>query len=162
MEFIGEMPEASIEYLKEYYKQYAPVFPAVDVSPGYTWTQTYKVMLEEEPVEASTTYEIKSFVREKGYDCAVIAFDGNIIIPVMVEDKDGIKSKRGVDRINVDGVMYFGYKYGILVSSRDNFTIDRQRTVTSKDNAKGKGSTENMNIDIDGMAVTTLINYTNK
>jgi hypothetical protein len=123
IEFVSKTPEASIDYLENYYEQGFPVFPAGEHSQGYSWTQTTKVLLEEEPVEASTTYKIESFAREQGYDCVVISYDGNLVIPVKPGPDDSLET-RGVNRIQITGMMYFAHKEGITVSNRDRWVID--------------------------------------
>jgi len=127
MEFGKEMSESSIAYFKQYYEQGFPVFPSGAHSQGYTWTQSTKVLLDDEPVEASTTYEITSFAREQGYDCVVISYDGKLIIPIKPNPTDSTR-RSGVNRIDITGVMYFAHKEGLTVSNRDRWVIDGERT----------------------------------
>ena len=44
-------------YLKNYFEQGLPVFPSVEVYPGYSWTQTTSVLLPSEKMNASTKWQ---------------------------------------------------------------------------------------------------------
>lgn len=135
VEFTSEMSESSMEYMRSYIDQAMPVFPSGEHGQGYSWTQTTRVLLDDEPVEASTTYEIKSFAREQGYDCVVISYDGNLVIPVKPNPKDSIK-RSGVNRIQITGMMYFAYKEGLTVSNRDRWVVKGERTETADGKTK--------------------------
>jgi len=135
-----------IRYIKNYYEQGLPVFPTQEVTPEYTWTQTAKVVLPGEPIEASMTYKVTSLVREAGYDCAVIECDGTMIIPFESNPKDTIQTS-GLDRIKSTGVLYFAYKEGMVVQQRERWQIDRDRRKTY--DGKTKEYQEAVEIDID-------------
>ena len=149
VEFTSEMSESSMEYMKNYIDQAMPVFPSGEHSQGYSWTQTTKVLLDEDPVEASTTYEIKSFAREQGYDCVVISYDGNLVIPVKPNPKDSIQ-RSGVNRIQITGMMYFAYKEGITVSNRDRWVVKGTRKEVTD------GKTKNYKILYEGDSTMLL------
>ena len=118
--------QKTTSYLKNYYEQGLPIFPSVDVYPGYSWTQTTSVVLPSETMKASTTYSIKSFVRELGYDCAVIEYSGNLLIPI--EPKDDDKTQRsGLDKIHTDGMIYFAYTEGIVIKQTEKWKTDGER-----------------------------------
>ncbi|MCK4607331.1 MAG: hypothetical protein KAU35_08560 [candidate division Zixibacteria bacterium] len=124
---------SSITWLKNYYEQGMPVFPPGELSPGYSWTQTTRVLLPDETMNALTTYKVKSLAREAGYDCAVIEFTGNMIIPVEPgKEKDGDCIRRGHDQIDVTGVSYFAYKEGIVVLERHNWELAGHREKVCK------------------------------
>jgi hypothetical protein len=114
------------EYVKNYYEQGTPVFPAGEKPVGYSWTQTTKVVLPEENLEASTTYNIKALVRHQGYDCALIEYLGNMAIPIVSNPKDTVQ-RSGVDRVNIKGLMYFAHKEGLVVEQTENWKIDGDR-----------------------------------
>ncbi len=135
-----------IRYIKNYYEQGLPVFPTQEVTPGYTWTQTTKVVLPGEPMEASMTYKVKSLVREAGYDCAVIEYDGAMIIPFESNPKDTIQTS-GLDHIKSTGVLYFAYKEGMVVQQRERWQIDRDRQKIF--NGQTKKFKEEVELDID-------------
>ena len=127
--FSSEKEAASVTWLKNYFEQGMPVFPSGEFSVGDTWTQTTKVLLPDETMDASTTYRIKSLVREAGYDCAVIEYDGNMIIPVEPSMKDGCEHL-GFDDINIKGLTYFAFKEGIVILERQNWTAKGHREKT--------------------------------
>lgn len=128
IDFTFKDPEdKAASYMKNYYEQGMPVFPSTKVYPGYSWTQTTSVMLPSETMNASTTYTIKSLVRELGYDCAVIAYTGNLLIPI--EPKDGDKTQRsGLDKIQTDGMIYFAYVKGIVIKQTEKWKTEGERT----------------------------------
>lgn len=137
IEFSDETSDYSKEYIKDLYEQGMPVFPSGEFSPGNSWTQTTKVHLEDDQYDASMKYTVKSFAREKGYDCVLIEYDGNLIIPIMPYEMDGA-IREGVNRVQMDGVMYFAYKEGVIVSIREHWTMEGDRTVNYKEKNKIK------------------------
>ncbi len=124
--FAKEEESSSAAYIKNYYEQGIPVFPSVEMSPGKEWTQETKVVLPEENLEASTTYRIKSLAREAGYDCALIEYEGNLVIPIVPDPKDSVW-RDGIDRVSSTGIMYFAYKEGVVVLQRERWVIDGER-----------------------------------
>lgn len=134
-----------LEYIKQYYEQGLPHFPAGEHAPGYSWTQTTKVIIPDNPsetTEASTTYTIKSLVRESGYDCAVIEFDGKMFIPVDMMSEDSAKVT-GVDRIKATGAIYFAYREGFIVMQRERWAVDGDR-----EKHLGGGKTEEFTVKV--------------
>lgn len=113
-------------YLRQFYEQASTVFPRGPVEQGKSWSHSTHVMLNGEKVEAATTYQLKSFAREKGYDCAVIEYDGNLLLPITVPAGDSTQ-RQGIDRIDVSGMMYFAYVEGVTVSIRERWLIDSER-----------------------------------
>jgi hypothetical protein len=130
-----EESSTQISYIKNYYEQGLPVFPRDPVTLGYSWTQTTKVVLPKEPMEASMNYKVTSLVRQAGYDCAVIECHGNMVIPLDPDPKDTIQSS-GLDRIKTNGVLYFAYKEGLVVLQREQWLIDRDRRKTHQGETK--------------------------
>ncbi len=113
-------------YARSYFDQGMPVFPSGERPIGYSWTQTTKVVLPEEAMEASITFEIKSLVRYAGYDCAVIDYEGNLVIPVDPVPDDSTQ-RQGIDRVMIKGLMYFGYKEGLIIEQRESWNVDGER-----------------------------------
>lgn len=111
-----------LSYIKNYYEQGLPVFPSGEVSPGYSWTQTTKVILPDDVMEASSTYRLKSIVREAGYDCAVIEYEGNLIIPMEPSADDSTQAS-GIDHVTTTGLIYFAYREGIVVLQRERWIV---------------------------------------
>ncbi|MCP4684668.1 MAG: hypothetical protein GY867_04385 [bacterium] len=125
--------KGKLSYMKSYIEQGQPVFPSGELSQGYSWTQSTKVILPDGPIEASTTYEIKSFARERGYDCVVIEYDGNMAIPLEPSKEKSYELLAGVDRITSKGHLYFAYKEGMIVVQMERWLLDGERTYLSKE-----------------------------
>jgi len=127
IEFPDKESRSSVAYIKNIYEQGMPVFPSEEITPGYNWTQTTKVMLPNGIMEASTTYKFQSIARESGYDCAIIECDGNLVIPVEEEPSDSLM-RTGIDHIQTTGKLYFAFKEGIVVLQRERWIVDGDRT----------------------------------
>jgi len=153
MKFASDTARGNLDYLKEYYKQGFPVFPDGPVGQGHSWTQTTTVVLPDGQMEASTTYTIKSFARERGYDCVVIEYDGVSIIPLPEYDAERHTLISGVDNIQSKGHMYFAYKEGVMVLAKERWLMDSDRTKVLKeaDTVMGyqPGDTVRLNIAIE-------------
>lgn len=141
VEFIDSEDKASESYIRHYLEQGMPVFPDGEVSPGFSWTQSAKVMMPEETMEASTTYEVKSLVREAGFDCAVIEFDGNLIIPREAKADDE-SERSGVDHIRATGKMYFAWKEGLVVLQRERWVVNSEMHYVTKEGSEKSYRTE--------------------
>jgi len=138
----------TVTWLKSYFEQGMPVFPSGELSVGYSWTQSTKVMLPDETMNASTTYRIKALAREAGYDCAVIEYDGNMVIPVVAtEENDCLRE--GYDEIKISGVTYFAYKEGVVVQERQNWLTQGHRTKTCNGEAENYLVTSKSDIDFE-------------
>jgi hypothetical protein len=118
--------EIDTSYYRTFYEQAATVFPNRPVKQGETWTHRSMVLLKDEQVEAFTDYTLRSFAREKGFDCAVIDFEGEMVVPINQSPDDTTK-RHGVDRTKITGMMYFAYTEGTIISSRERLiqTFDR-------------------------------------
>jgi len=121
---------AAAEYYQNLFEQTSPVYPEEPVSEGYKWSHSVKVLVDEGRSDANTTYTIKSLVREGGFDCAVIEYQGNILIP-LGEECPGEKAviTGGMDRIEVEGVAYFAYKEGLVIREEENSHLVREGTL---------------------------------
>ncbi len=142
MDWENAKSDTRIAYLQNYYEQIMPIFPSDEVSPGFSWTQTTKVVLPDDVMEASTSYRVKSLVRESGYDCVVIEYDGTLLIPLKTSD-DEPDLLGGLDNIEASGVIYFAYQKGMTVLLRQRLVIDGYREViregeTIRRNIKGQ------------------------
>jgi hypothetical protein len=132
---------SAVKWLKAYYDQGAAVYPEGEFSTGYSWTQTTNVLLPEENMKATTTYRVRSFAREGGYDCAVIEYEGTMIIPVEPHAYDSLQT-RGYDHISNDGVIYHAYKEGVIVSQKEHWVIKGHRERLKLDREAGKRTDE--------------------
>jgi hypothetical protein len=133
VEFVSDTAKGNLDYLKEYYEQGSPVFPDAEVGQGHSWTQTTTVVLPDGPVEASTTYTIKSFARERGYDCVVIEYDGVMILPLPLHTGEKYDVISGVDNITSKGHLYFAYKEGLMVLFRERWVLNSERSILRKE-----------------------------
>lgn len=125
------LPDESIDYYRRLFEQASPMYPDEPVSVGYTWGHTVKVLLDEGVTDASTTYKIKSFVREAGFDCAVIEYKGNMIIPLSNKCMDeGTVITEGLDRIEIEGVAYFAYVEGLVIREDESSHLIREGIAT--------------------------------
>lgn len=125
-EIVEDELHRSTGYVENFYEQGTPVLPPGEKPVGYSWTQTTKVVLPEETMEASTTYTIKALVRQHGYDCALIEYSGNMVLPVTPNPEDSVQ-RSGVDLIKTKGLMYFAHTEGRVVEQTENWTIDGTR-----------------------------------
>jgi len=119
----------SIEYYRKMFEQTSPMYPDGLISEGYEWNNSCKVLIDDGITDATTTYKLKSIVREAGYDCAVIEYKGNMVIP-LGESCSGDTSVAisGVDRIEVEGATYFAYTRGITIREEEKSTMIREGT----------------------------------
>ncbi len=131
VQFVDESNETNRAYIKNFMEQGMPVFPSGEISPGFSWTQTSKVIMPDQTMEAKSTYKLTALVREAGYDCALIEVDGNLIIPIEPSPSDSITSI-GVERIHTTGKMYFAYKEGMVVLQRERWIIEGDHKSTKK------------------------------
>jgi len=116
-----------INYYEKLYEQMAPMYPEEPVSKGYTWNNSVKLMLSAgEITDASTTYKVRSFVRERGYDCAVVEYHGNTIVPFRNE-LNGSRIIR-LDRRSAKGVFYLAYREGFIVKLEEIFDYSGEGT----------------------------------
>ncbi len=141
MEANGRLKEVQFEpgrddrhvtWMKSYYEQGQPVFPSGELPAGYEWTQTTTVLLPEQTMDASTTYRVKSFVREGDYDCALVEYAGTMVIPVIPSVKDTL-GVTGHDNISTSGIIYFAYKEGLIFYERDHWEVKGYREYVGKD-----------------------------
>jgi hypothetical protein len=119
--------ENSLDYYRNLFEQASPMYPDGPVTVGYIWHHTVKVITDRGATDASTTYKVKSLVREAGYDCAVIEYWGNMIIPIDSNLAGGTsRINSGSDKIEVEGTVYFAYTEGIIIREEGNSNLVRQ------------------------------------
>ncbi len=155
LDFTSDRSSVDLAYVRDYFEQGAAVFPKGEHSPGYSWTQTTRVILPDGPIEASTTYTISSLVRERGYDCAVIEYEGNLILPIQPYQYPGMEGVRafeqisGLDKIETSGNLYFAYKEGMVVLQREKWKLDGDRCQVYKETKEQPTDTVNLKIKIE-------------
>jgi hypothetical protein len=120
-----------LNFYKNYYEQALPVFPEKPVREGDSWKQTIHLMVRQEGAKkAETEYKIRSFVREGGYDCAIIEYKGNMILPFQGVEKDGSLVVK-LERVNTKGVIYFAYNEGLIIRQQETYNSENEGTRTS-------------------------------
>lgn len=102
---------------RTYLEQTQPVFPDRPLKVGDSWTQEVKVLSPAaEPVVTSSTYVLEGLRQEDSEPTAVIAFDGDVYLPVVYEPDDvaneGLRSVE--ERIGVRGRMFFAHERGVV------------------------------------------------
>jgi hypothetical protein len=126
LQFKTDESPTTKSYINDYVEQAMPVFPSEELAAGQSWTQNTLVAMPNETLEASTTYKLASFAREAGYDCVLIEYAGNLIIPFGPAPDDSTR-RSGIDRISTEGVMYFAYREGLVVLQREKYILDGAR-----------------------------------
>ena len=104
---------------QSYFEQSQPVFPERPLKVGDSWTQEVRVVSPRaEPVTTSSTYVLESLIEEDGVPLAVIAFDGDIYLPVTRTAPDsGAGDSTTVvveERIRVEGRIHFAHEAGVM------------------------------------------------
>ncbi|MBW3660279.1 MAG: hypothetical protein KY397_01425 [Gemmatimonadetes bacterium] len=106
---------------QSYFEQSQPVFPDRPLRVGDSWTQEVKVVSpESEPVVTSSNYVLESLVEEDGRSLAVIAYDGEIYLPVRfsgpADSAAGVEERITSieERIEVRGKIYFDPAAGVM------------------------------------------------
>lgn len=117
---------------QSYFEQSQPVFPERALKVGDSWTQEVKVVSPRaEPVVTSSTYVLESLTQERGEPVAVIAFDGDIYLPVTRSAADTAGGTTAPlvfeERIRVRGKIFFAHEAGIVrrVETRSEATFSR-------------------------------------
>lgn len=115
------------------YNQELPIFPLDLVSRGQKWTQETTVLEKDRALKATITYEAESFVRERGYDCITVSYHGTAILP---PDAETFSSRQVTNKITVNGLMYFAYTDGFVVSQRERRIIEGTGYQTGSNNRR--------------------------
>ncbi len=124
---IGDVSPSYQKYAASYYRQGIMIFPDSAVPIGYSWTQTAQIELTEgDSAEASITYKIKGLAKKMGYDCAIIEFRGNLVLPYLKDPADTLETW-GTDYVDTKGILYFAHKEGFYVSSEERARIKHSR-----------------------------------
>jgi hypothetical protein len=122
------------EYAQSNLEQSQPTFPDQPVGKGYTWMQTVKIIqVAGEMLDASTTYEVIDFIEVDGHKCAAIDYKGNLILPFDVTESDTL-IRKGVDKVDVVGTLYFDYEGGYVFSQQEKtkVTAERQKILATE------------------------------
>ncbi len=113
-----------LDYYKNYYEQALPVLPDIPVTPGYSWSQTVKLIIKDEgSTQVETTYRLKALAREAGYDCAIIEYQGNLVLPYRKTTPNGTEIER-LDKARTKGTIYFAYKEGAIIRQDEVYEVE--------------------------------------
>jgi hypothetical protein len=83
-------------------------------------------MLENGEINNATmTFKVRAIVREAGYDCAVVEFKGNTVVPYSHVDKSGVQEIR-IDKKNIEGVFYLAYREGVIIRMDEKYTFNAE------------------------------------
>jgi len=149
LELLSDTSQAEETWLKQYHEQTYPVFPDEEVAPGYSWTQSTRVLLPEGPTNVATTYTITGFERVSGYDCAVIGYDGHSLIPLAPQKWEKSELLSGIEDIRFKGHLNFAYREGIEVSAKERWLYEGNRRVFRKASGDTVSEKEIVEYDID-------------
>ncbi len=135
-EMITEASPAWQTYAKHYYEQGMPIFPDSAIAVGQHWTQTANVILPDGSSEqASTTYRLKGTAPKHNYNCAIIEYNGTMVLPMLADPTDSTQVD-GVDWIETTGMIYYAIDEGIAVSSEARMRFQSERTMTRKEGSR--------------------------
>lgn len=127
-QIIGGSTAGWTSYAGSFYEQGTPIFPDQPISIGYSWTQTIPVILTNGKTDTATTvYRVKGLAQKMGYNCAIIEYRGNLILPIMLDPTDTVATQ-GIDRIEMNGLLYFAIKEGMAVSSDERRRLNSRRS----------------------------------
>ncbi len=120
------MDSGSSAHFRSWYEQACPVFPDTAVGIGSTWEISNRVNIDGQTLHTSTKFTVRSLEQLRGYDCIVMDFSGNIILPVHVA-KDDTMLIGGRDEIRVTGSFWFAYKEGLFVEQTQKEVTEGRR-----------------------------------
>ena len=135
LEMLNKPSQQSEDYVRNFAQQANPVFPHQRVAPGFSWLQTVPVELVDGTVDTSKmTFKLKGIARKMGYECAILEYSGNLVLPVFPNPDDTV-AVSGIDRIDISGISYMAIDAGIIVTSDERRRTDREREYVGE---KGK------------------------
>ena len=138
----GKYDSLTTAHFRSWYEQACPVFPDSAVGVGSTWVNSNTVVVDSQRLETSTSFKVRGFEQMRGYDCIVVEFSGNIILPIRSDPKDTML-RGGMDEIRVDGTFWFAWKEGFFAEQSQKEVILGRRDLVEK----GKPFTRNYRID---------------
>jgi hypothetical protein len=138
----GKYDSLTTAHFRSWYEQACPVFPDSAVGIGSTWVNSNTVVVDSQKLETSTSFKVRGFEQMRGYDCIVVEFSGNIILPIRSDPKDTML-RGGMDEIRVDGTFWFAWKEGFFAEQSQKEVILGRRDLVEK----GKPFTRNYRID---------------
>lgn len=124
------------EYAQSKLEQSQPTFPEEEVPIGYTWMQSVKIFKpNDEALDATTTYKVSELVEVDGRKCAVIDYQGNLVLPFDVVESDSL-ARKGVDKVDQTGTIWFDIENGYVFSQHETTKIEAERARIGPSEAK--------------------------
>ncbi len=124
------------EYAQSKLEQSQPTFPDQPVAVGYTWMQTVKIFMPTgEMLDASTTYRFSELIEVDSRQCAVIDYEGNLVLPFDVMESDSL-IRKGVDKVDLTGTIWFDYVNGYVFSQHEVTRVTAERAKILPQKAK--------------------------
>lgn len=140
LDMLDKPSQQSEDYVRNFAQQANPVFPDQKVAPGYSWMQTVPIQIVGGAIDTSKmTFKVKGLARKMGYECAVLEYSGNLVLPIFPNPDDTVAIS-GIDRIDISGITYFAIDEGILVTSDERRRTDRERKYISAKGEKNRRS----------------------
>lgn len=143
---LDSIPADQQDLLRNFTNLGLPVFPTGEHSQGFQWVQTTHVVDGDDIWSANTQYELVSFAREQGYDCAVISYVGQLTLPPRPVDSFKVNLVSGEDRVRCAGHIYFAYREGIVIVQKERWVVEGMRVFGSSD---GTQDTIAINLEYD-------------
>ena len=125
-----EEEKTAATYTKNMLEQGTPVFPSERLSVGSKWTQSTRVEFPGDTLEASTTFRVVRIDLEGKFRCAVIEYNGNLILPLEENLMDSLK-RSGVDYVTSKGESWYAIDGGYPVKTIEKWIIkgDRKKVI---------------------------------
>jgi len=140
LDMVDKPSQQAEDYVRNFAEQANPVYPDHKVAPGYSWMQTVPIEIIGGAVDTSKmTFKFKGMARKMGYDCAVLEYSGNLVLPVF-PNPDDTTVVSGIDRIEISGITYFAVDEGILISFDERRRTNRERKYVNKKEEKTRRS----------------------
>ena len=118
-----------MSYNRALAEQTYPVFPLEPVAVGREWTQTTKVIQNGAPLQASITFNVKSFEKVDGIDVVAIGYDGLAIIPLPAKPGDSTFIS-AFNRLKVNGTIWYDYNRGGMYKQTEHRLLTGERIAT--------------------------------
>ncbi len=140
LDMLDKPSQQSEDYVRNFAQQANPVFPHQKVAPGYSWMQTVPIEVVGGAVDTSKmTFKVKGMARKMGYECAVLEYSGNLVLPVFPNPDDSV-AVSGIDRIDISGITYFAIDQGVIITSDERRRTDRERKYVNDKGEKTRRS----------------------
>lgn len=129
---LGKSLPREDKYLQNYIEQANPVFPEIDVTVGHQWTQNSTVTLPDGSTgNAVMNYRVKGTAYKTGHQCALVEYQGNMVLPIFSDSTD-TTGLQGVDRADVNGMLYQAVDVGIMVGFEERRRLTADRTMVKE------------------------------